>query len=90
MAVSKRLAEISSSLAHAALSNPHRAEVNFGTARQKYALTYVMDHDPARMARHRAIISGMLASSLKQVFVPEPTDRFDALIRALDEVDRDR
>ena len=46
-----------------------------------------MEHDPARTAKHRAIFSGMLSSSLKCVFVTEPTDRFDALLRALDERD---
>jgi hypothetical protein len=40
------------------------------------------------MERHRAVVSGMLASSLKRVFTPEPTDRFDALLRALDDRDR--
>jgi hypothetical protein len=48
-----------------------------------------MKHDPARTARHRAIFSGMLGSSLKRVFVPEPTDRFDELLRALDAWDRE-
>jgi hypothetical protein len=31
----------------------------------------------------------MLGSSLKRVFVPETTDRFDELLRALDARDRE-
>lgn len=47
-----------------------------------------MHQDSTRAAPHRELIADMLATSLKRVFTPEPTDRFDSLLRALDERDR--
>jgi hypothetical protein len=47
-----------------------------------------MEHDPSKMQRNRTQLPEVLRQSLRLVYKIEPTDRFDSLLRALDDADR--
>ena len=46
-----------------------------------------MEHNPTKMQRNRTQLPEVLRQSLRLVYKIEPTDRFDALLHALDEAD---